>query len=142
VDLSGGVKVRVIAGHFGPTSGAVTDIYADPTYLDVSLPAEAKFSHTISADHTAFAYLFRGDASFSTSSNPVEAPRLVIFGDGDTIEIKTLSSGARFLLVSGLPLGEPIARYGPFVMNTQAEIQQALAELRSGTFIKALSGEL
>ncbi len=136
LDLPGGVKIRLIAGHMGDTSGAVTDIYADPTYLDISLPANAAFNHTIPGDHSVFAYLFRGKGLFGAGASLAEAPQLVIFDDGDIVRVQALEDGARFLLVSGLPLGEPIARYGPFVMNTRAEIEQTLADLRNGTFIK------
>jgi redox-sensitive bicupin YhaK (pirin superfamily) len=136
VEASDGAKIRLIAGHYGEVSGAVTDIYANPTYLDVTLPPDGSFSHPVPAGHTVFAYLFRGKASFGSSAVSAEAPQLVIFGDGEIVNVKASAEGARFLLVSGLPLGEPIARYGPFVMNTRAEIEQALMELRNGTFIK------
>ena len=137
IELPDGVKVRLIAGHYGTTSGAVTDIYADPTYLDVTLPPETSFSHSIPSDHAVFAYLFRGNGVFGDTSVTIESPQLVIFGDGEIVNVKVSAEGARFLLVSGLPLGEPIARYGPFVMNTREEINQALMELRNGTFIKS-----
>jgi redox-sensitive bicupin YhaK (pirin superfamily) len=137
VVLSGGVKVRLIAGHLGDRSGAVTDIYADPTYLDITLPPEVTFSHSIPTNHNVFAYLFRGKALFSTTTSAVEAPKLILFEAGDIVNLQSLEGEARFLLVSGLPLGEPIARYGPFVMNTKAEIEQTLMELRNGTFIKS-----
>ncbi len=136
LDQPGGEKIRLIAGQMGNTSGAVTDIYADPSYLDVSLQGSATFNHPIPAGHSVFAYLFRGKAIFGGQTSIVEAPRLVIFEDGDLVQVQATEEGARFLLVSGLPLGEPIARYGPFVMNTRAEIEQTLAELRNGTFIK------
>ncbi len=136
LELPGGVKVRLIAGHLGSISGAVTDIYADPTYLDVTLPSRALFTHTDLADHNVFAYLFRGKGLFGATKSPVEAPQLVIFNNGEVVNVQALEEGARFLLVSGQPLGEPIARYGPFVMNTKAEIEQTLMELRNGTFIK------
>lgn len=136
VELPDGVKVRLIAGHLEATSGAVTDIYADPTYLDVTLPPEVSVSHLIPAGHTAFAYLFRGEGSFDEQGHSAVAPQLVIYEDGDAVSIQASSQGARYLLVSALPLGEPIARYGPFVMNTRAEIEQTLAELRKGTFIR------
>ena len=136
VDLPDGVKIRLIAGHLGTTAGAVTDIFADPTYLDVSLPAGVPFSHPIPSDHTAFAYLFRGAGLFDGHGHAAEAPRLMVFEPGDTVSVQASTQGARFLLVSGKPLGEPIARYGPFVMNTREEIEQTLKELREGTFIK------
>jgi len=137
VELPGGVEICVIAGHLGATSGAVTDIYADPTYLDVTLPPEAIFSLSIPAGHSALAYLFRGMCSFDENGKSAAAPQLVIFEDGDLVRAQASVQGARFLLVSALPLGEPIARYGPFVMNTQAEIEQTLVELRNGTFIRS-----
>jgi redox-sensitive bicupin YhaK (pirin superfamily) len=137
IELADGVKIRLIAGHYGDTSGAVTDIFADPTYMEVMLPPGALFNHSIPSDHTVFAYLFRGKGMFAASSDPIEAPQLVIFGDGEIVNIQTSVEGMRFLLISGSPLGEPIARYGPFVMNTRAEIEQALMELRNGTFIKS-----
>jgi hypothetical protein len=136
VELADEVKIRLIAGHFGDDSGAVTDIYADPTYLDVTLPPDTTFSNPVPAGHTVFAYLFRGKGSFGATTVNADAPKLVIFGDGEIVSVKASAEGACFLLVSGLPLGEPIARYGPFVMNTRAEIEQALLELRNGTFIK------
>jgi redox-sensitive bicupin YhaK (pirin superfamily) len=134
-----GTSVRVIAGKVGEVSGAVSEIAADPSYLDVKVPAGVTFRHAIPQGHTAFAYLFEGAAKFDgkfDEQTTVEAPRLVIFEDGDEIEVTAGESGARFLLISGLPLGEPIARYGPFVMNTEAEIEQALLDLRKGTFIQ------
>jgi hypothetical protein len=134
--LPDGVKIRLIAGHYGDASGAVTDIYADPTYLDVLLPAEASFAHKIPAGYTVFAYLFRGKGYFGQPATLAQSPHLVIFGDGETLSVEASSEGARFVLVSGLPLGEPIARYGPFVMNTRQEIEQTLKELREGRFIK------
>jgi quercetin 2,3-dioxygenase len=137
IGLPGGVSIRLIAGHYGGSSGAVTDIYADPTYLDVTLPPETAFNHSIPADHAVFAYLFRGKGLFGANPTSAEAPQLVIFEDGEIVKVQSSTEGARFLLVSGLPLGEPIARYGPFVMNTRAEIEQALMELRNGTFIKS-----
>ncbi len=137
VELPGGGIIRLIAGHLGKTAGAVTDIYADPTYLDVTLPPNASFSHPVPAGNTAFAYLFRGMGSFDEQGQTAAAPQLVIYEDGDTVRVQASDQGARFLLVSALPLGEPIARYGPFVMNTRAEIEQTLAELRNGTFIKS-----
>jgi redox-sensitive bicupin YhaK (pirin superfamily) len=136
IDLPDGVKIRLIAGNLGNISGAVTDIYADPIYMDVTLPAKVSFNHSVQAGHSVFTYLFRGKALFGASASPAEAPQLVIFEDGDIANVQALEEGSRFLLVSGLPLGEPIARYGPFVMNTKAEIEQTLMELRNGTFIK------
>ena len=136
IELPAGVKIRLIAGHYGNLSAAVTDIYADPSYLDVYLPPETIFNHPVPAEHAVFAYLFRGKGHFGAAASTAVAPQLIIFGAGENVKVQASTEGARFLLVSGLPLGEPIARYGPFVMNTRAEIEQTLKELRDGTFIK------
>ena len=135
-----GVKIRVIAGQVDGVRGAVSEIYADPAYLDVSIPANGSFSHPVEKGHTTFAYVFEGRGFFgageNTPENSVSQPGLVILGDGDYIQAGAANEPVRFLLVSGQPLDEPIARYGPFVMNTQEEIQQALEDLRSGTFVR------
>jgi quercetin 2,3-dioxygenase len=136
VEPTPGVQVKLIAGEYAGQHGPVTEIAADPTYLDVTLDPETNFSIQIASDHTAFAYLYFGDADFGGSF--ASAARMLIFGEGDSIEVKAGKTGAKFLLISGKPLGEPIARYGPFVMNTQQEIMEALKDLREGTFIKPL----
>ena len=135
-----GVKIRVIAGEVDGVRGAISEIYADPTYLDVSIPAKGSFSHPVEKGHTVFAYVFEGRGMFGTGEKalekPVSQPGLVVFGDGDYIQAGAADEPFRFLLVSGKPLDEPIARYGPFVMNTQEEIQQALEDLRNGNFVR------
>ena len=139
VDRENG-KIRVIAGTVDGTSGPVTEIAAQPTYLDVTLPSNTSFAHPIARGHTAFAYVFEGEGSFGVTDDAnghkVALPSLVSFGDGDEVRVATLARAVRFLLVSGQPLNEPIARYGPFVMNTRQEIEQTLRELRNGTFIQ------
>jgi redox-sensitive bicupin YhaK (pirin superfamily) len=134
IELESGAHIRLIAGQVGEIRGPVTEIAADPAYLDVTLTSEGRFEHPIPRGHTAFAYVFEGLGSFAGSEVP--ATHLVIFGDGDLVQVNTGPSGTRFLLVSGQPLGEPIARYGPFVMNTRQEIEQALRDLREGTFVQ------
>jgi len=135
-----GVRIRVIAGEVDGVRGAVTEIYADPEYLDVQVPAGRSFGQAVPRGHTAFAYVFEGEGVFGAggdgSGREVPSPRLVVFGDGDGVLVRTDRHPVRFLLLSGKPLGEPIARYGPFVMNTKEEIEQALADLRNGTFVK------
>ena len=135
-----GVRIRVIAGEVDGVRGAVTEIYADPEYLDVHVPAGRSFGQAVPRGHTAFAYVFEGEGVFGAggdgSGRKVPSPRLVVFGDGDGVLVRTDRHPVRFLLLSGKPLGEPIARYGPFVMNTNEEIEQALADLRNGTFVK------
>jgi len=140
-----GTRVRVVAGAAGGVHGPVTEIYAEPEYLDVELAAGADFVQAIPRGHAAFAYVFRGEGEFGVAGDLgyrgdldgslVHAPGLVVFDDGDEVRVRAYSLPVRFLLVSGAPLGEPIARYGPFVMNTRAELQQALADLRDGTFV-------
>lgn len=137
VELDGGVKVLVITGTAGGVTGPVSGIAADPTYLDVTVPSGSSFTHQVSRGHTAFAYVFEGEASFAESAPPISHTRLVVLGDGDYVKVDTGESPVRFLLVSGKPLNEPIARYGPFVMNTREEIEQALRDLRQRTFVKA-----
>ena len=132
-----GVRIRVIAGEVDGLHGPVTEIAADPTYLDVAVPADTAFTHPIPRGHTAFAYLFDGAGTFGPGQTPAAGRKLVVFGDGDAVQMRAGAGGARFLLVSGAPLGEPIARYGPFVMNTRAEILQALSDLQDGTFVQA-----
>ena len=139
ITAAGGVKIRVIAGTVAGVNGPVTGIAANPTYLDVSIPARASFSQPIERGHTAFAYVFEGEAQFTGEAREdgtwVSHPRLVVLGDGDDVKVVTGERPVRMLLVSGKPLREPIARYGPFVMNTQEEIEQALLDLRRGTFV-------
>jgi redox-sensitive bicupin YhaK (pirin superfamily) len=134
-----GARIRVVAGTVGDVRGAVTDIAADPVYLDVLLPPRAAYRERIARGHTAFAYVFEGRATFPGPGREevaVTHPRLVVLGDGDEVRVTTGDQPGRFLLVSGKPLHEPIARYGPFVMNTRAEIEQALEDLRRGTFVR------
>jgi quercetin 2,3-dioxygenase len=131
-----GAVVRVIAGAVVDVRGPVTDIFAEPEYLDVSLPAHASFDQPVTRGHNAFAYIFGGEGTFGDSTAALGSPKLVVLGDGDVVRAQAGERGLRFLLVSGAPLGEPIARYGPFVMNTRAEIMQALEDLRNGTFVQ------
>jgi hypothetical protein len=134
-----GTRIRVITGTLDGVSGPVTGIAANPIYLDVSLPAQASFIQPIQRGHAAFAYVFEGEATFAgrdrEDGTTILHPRLVVLGDGDEVKVSTGATPVRFLLVSGKPLHEPIARYGPFVMNTQEEIEQTLKELRHGTFV-------
>ena len=140
INREDGVKIRVIAGTVEDVQGPVSQIYAEPTYLDVTIPANGSFSHAIEKGHTAFAYIFEGEGRLGidkqTQANLAAAPSLLVLDDGDYFMASAANQAVRFLLVSGKPLHEPIARNGPFVMNTQEEIQQALEDLRKGTFVK------
>jgi len=132
---AGGATIRIITGSVDGVDGPVKGIAADPTYLDVSLPSDSSFTHQIPRGQTAFAYVFDGEASFEGDGDRIAHTRLIVFGDGDFVNVTTKDASVRFLLVSGNPLNEPIARYGPFVMNTRDEIEQALRDLRDGTFV-------
>jgi quercetin 2,3-dioxygenase len=140
IKREGGARIRVITGSINGVSGPVTGIAANPIYLDVSVPPHASFIQSIARGHSAFAYVFEGEASFAGRheggpGTRISHPKLVVLGDGDDVRVSTGEHAVRFLLVSGKPLHEPIARYGPFVMNTQEEIAQALLDLRQGTFV-------
>ena len=133
-----GARIRVITGTIDGITGPVTGIAADPTYLDVFIPPHISFTHPIERGQTLFAYVFAGAARFQQANRSlrlISHPHLVVFGDGDSVTVKTEAHSVRFLLLSGKPLGEPVARYGPFVMNTEEEIEQTLLELREGTFV-------
>ena len=104
--------------------------------MDVRLPPGTTFRETVPRGHTTFAYVDQGVVRFGPEQTPAHAPALVVFGDGDVVEASAGPGGGRFLLAAARPLHEPIARYGPFVMNTRAEIEQTLADLRTGNFIR------
>jgi hypothetical protein len=130
-----GARIRVIAGTVERTSGPVTGIAADPIYADVFIPPHNTFTQPVSRGHSAFAYVFEGEAGFAENGAMISSPKLVVWGDGDQVSVTTAETPVRFLFVSGAPLHEPVARYGPFVMNTREEIEQTLRELRQGTFV-------
>jgi redox-sensitive bicupin YhaK (pirin superfamily) len=149
-----GTRVRIVVGNFWGKIGPVEGVAADPRYLDVSVPPNARRSFPVERTHHAFAYVFEGSGSFRDASQPqavatelatdtgeeiidrVGNRSLVLFDQGDEITVHSGDDGIRFLLVSGKPLEEPMAWRGPIVMNTPEELQQAYAELRDGTFIK------
>ena len=134
-----GVSVRVVAGEYGGIQGPVTEIAARPLYMDVTLEADARFELPVPAGHLLVAYLFEGEALFGVDDDGagehIQAVRMVEFTDGDRVTVQAGPAGmARFMLMAGAPFGEPIVPYGPFVMNTEAEIRQVFEDLRNGTF--------
>jgi redox-sensitive bicupin YhaK (pirin superfamily) len=136
-----GATVRVVAGEFGGVRGPVTEIAANPVYIDVTLEQGNEFSYPIPEGHTLRAYVFDGKGLFgldeSDNGTFVQAVNMIAFGSGDHVRIRTRDkSHVRFMLIAGEPFKEPIVPYGPFVMNTAEEIQQALVDLRNGTFVK------
>jgi redox-sensitive bicupin YhaK (pirin superfamily) len=134
-----GTRIRVIAGEVDGVSGAVSGIATRPLYLDVALAAHARFVQALPAGHNAFAYVFEGRGTAggggAAPGTELRRGRLAVLGDGDGVAVSASDGGLRFLLLAAQPLGEPVARYGPFVMNTRTEIQQALHDLESGTFL-------
>jgi len=154
ISLDGGVRVRIICGSVNGVRGPVHDIVIDPMYLDVTVPVGASFTHPVSRGHTAFAYVIEGKGYFDDNQdsfghevigrNYFDFDRecicgdgsLILYEDGDHVFINAKDEPLRFLLVSGKPIGEPVAWYGPIVMNTQEELREAFDEYRKGTFIK------
>jgi len=136
VRTKAGVEVRVIAGVFEKARGPVKDIIIDPGYLDVGLPSGGCFEHEVPEGHTVFAYVLDGNGIFSPGTDPLGKGRLALYGPGGAVSIAAKENGLRFILVSGQPIGEPVAWGGPIVMNTQAELDQAFREYHAGTFIK------
>ncbi len=150
-----GTVVRVVVGSFWGRKGPVDGIAADPQYLDISVPPGVRKVFKVDTSRNAFAYVFEGSGSFRDASNPVGIltekevdgqevhirdmsgdRTLIYFDTGDEVTIQAGDHGVRFLLVSGKPLKEPVAWHGPIVMNTRAELMQAVSELQSGNFIK------
>jgi quercetin 2,3-dioxygenase len=134
-----GASLRIIAGEAqgGRFSGPVDGLAVAPKFIDVVLPPGATFREAVPRGHTAFAYVDNGEVRFGPEKKAAPAPSLVIFGDGELVEATAGAEGGRFLLAAARPLNEPIARYGPFVMNTRAEIEQTLEDLRHGRFARA-----
>jgi hypothetical protein len=155
VETSGGAKIRVVAGRVAGVRGPVQDIVTDPEYLDVSVPAGAVFTHPVKAGHTVFAYVFEGEGYFDMERDAFKHEAVgvnyfdmgrsclcsdgtvVLYGDdGDEVVVTADKKPVRFLLISGKPLGEPVAWYGPIVMNSQEELKLAFEEFENGTFVK------
>lgn len=149
-----GTHVRIVCGTFWGKQGPVDGIAANPTYLDVSVPPGRTKSLPVTTTHHSFAYVFAGSGKFCNASGPLSVPTesvgwldtkppseaadrsLILFDNGDEVVVHAGENGIRFLLVSGKPLQEPVAWYGPIVMNTQQQLQEAFQELEKGTFLK------
>jgi redox-sensitive bicupin YhaK (pirin superfamily) len=134
----GGVQVRVVAGEYQGIRGPVTEIAAQPLYMDIRLQPGVPFQVSIPTEHTAIAYIFEGEAFFGGQGEEtlIQSVRMGVFSEGDLLHVRaTEASPVRFMLMAGAPFNEPIYPYGPFVMNTREEIQQALEDLRNGTFV-------
>jgi redox-sensitive bicupin YhaK (pirin superfamily) len=133
VDLPGGARVKVLAGEVGGVRGPVDPGETQPTFLDITLAAGAAARVPLPAGHNAFVYVFEGEAKVGEPAQPLPRGRIGVLGLGDEVAI-VAPTGARLILVAGKPLREPVAKYGPFVMNTQAELAQAFEDFRAGRF--------
>ncbi len=149
-----GVKVRIICGELNGVKGPVQDIVIDPEYLDITVPSKSSFTYNLKRGHTVFAYVIEGEGYFDRGRDSyayevegvnyfdfkrdclIGAENLIIFDDGDDVAIASHDKPVRFLLISGKPIGEPVAWYGPIVMNTKEELRIAFEEYQNGTFIK------
>jgi len=154
ISLKDGVKVKILCGTVNGVQGPVRDIVTDPEYLDITVPGGTTFTHFIRPEQNAFAYVIEGEGYFDPNRDPYAHEvvganyfdfkrscvcgneTMVLYGDGDEVAVTTEKGGVRFLLISGKPIGEPVAWYGPIVMNTQEELKIAFEEYQSGTFIK------
>jgi quercetin 2,3-dioxygenase len=154
IEEDDGTNVKVICGEYGSAKGPVEGIASDPMYLDFSIPPNVTKIIPVGSGKNVFAYVFNGSAKFCDADKPLSVPTessgwldtdppseavnrtLVLFGDGDDIKVLSGPNGVRFLLAAGKPLKEPVAWYGPIVMNTQDELRQAFKELDNGTFLK------
>ena len=152
--LENGTKVRVICGKAGGKQGPVRDIITDPEYIDITVPARSEFIHPTKRGHTVFAYVIEGKGYFCKEKLPfsyeiegvnyfdiqrdpfVSNETLVLFDDGDQMMVSTEGEAVRLLLISGKPIGEPVAWYGPIVMNTEDELRIAFEEYHNGRFIR------
>ena len=158
VKLSDGTTIKIISGTVSGTKGPVQNIVIDPEYIDVTIPANSEFRHPTKQGHTVFAYITEGQGCFSGKKNPftdgvkkktgldnqsdpfLDNGTIVLFGDGEEIRAFTVEHQVRFLMISGKPIGEPVAWQGPIVMNTQDELRIAFEEFQQGTFIKFKGG--
>ena len=132
--VNDGEKVRVLCGEYQGVCGPIDDPNTNVQYFDVSLTASRQFKHVLPAGLQAFLYVFEGDAMLADT--PLPQHTFAVLSDGESIELTAGGNGARFILVAGRPIGEPILQYGPFVMNTQQEIHQAMADYREGRLVQ------
>jgi quercetin 2,3-dioxygenase len=128
-----GTRVKVIAGRVGDTIGPIVQPATDPTYLDIELDTGARFTHVLPADHAAFVYVYEGSVRVDGATT-VSAHELAVLSEGAEVRFEGVAPQSRAILVAGKPLGEPVARYGPFVMNTRAELARAFEDFQSGRF--------
>ncbi len=137
-----GLKARIVAGDFQGVLGPVTEITADPLYMDIHLDVNSSVEIPIPRGHTALAYVFEGEGHFGYTDDHygeiIESVHMLVYEDGDSIKVKTdTNHSVRFMVIAAAPINEDIVPYGPFVMNTEEEIRQAFVDLQNGTFVKS-----
>lgn len=132
-----GAKIRVVAGQLDNSTGPIKDDLSDLTYFDVTLESGKEFEHNIKTGYKTFAYVIDGQGYFDEAEKDlIHSGYAVVFSDGETVKIKAVDNNLRFILIAGKPVNEPIAWSGPIVMNTQAEVDQAMEEVQNGNFVK------
>ena len=137
ITLEAGVRIKIISGNIGDTSGPVQDIVVPIQFLDVIVPAQTTFTYPLNTDDTLFVYILEGQGTFAPETQELIPPeRLILFSAGDQLEVTTHADSVHFLFLCGTPLKEPVAWRGPIVMNTNEELATAFREYREGTFIK------
>jgi redox-sensitive bicupin YhaK (pirin superfamily) len=129
-----GATVKVLAGSYGGVEGPVKAVATDPTYLDVTLGPQGAFAISLEQSYTSFAYVFEGEVKFGEEGTLIKAGQLAVFSSGAGLKANGGNAGGRFILLAGKPLKEPIAQYGPFVMNSMDEIRQAVEDFQAGKF--------
>jgi quercetin 2,3-dioxygenase len=134
VVLSDGARVRVLAGTFAGVAGPVEGIVTDPILLDIAVPAGARVAVPLPVGHNAFLYAFEGEAEIGDPGTILPRGNAAVLGAGDAALVRGSAGGGRVLLAAARPLGEPVARYGPFVMNTQQQIREAIEDFQAGRF--------
>jgi redox-sensitive bicupin YhaK (pirin superfamily) len=134
VDIGAGARVRVLAGRFGAVEGPVQAVATEPIYLDVHLEAGARFESALPSGHNAFVYAYQGVVTAGPDAHELVRGDLAVLGPGSRVVAAASDAPARFVVVAGRPLNEPVARYGPFVMNTREQIVQAVQDLNAGRF--------
>jgi quercetin 2,3-dioxygenase len=136
VPVTADALVRVISGSMQGKVGPVRDLTMDCQFLDVTVKSNGRFEHQTPKDYRVCAYVLDGEGVFSSGGETVAKDHAVVYGSGDKVQVQAGNDGARFLLISGKPIGEPVAWRGSIVMNTQQELSQAYRELEEGTFLE------
>ena len=154
IELENGVRIKIICGEVKGVKGPVRDIIIDPEYLDVTVPPNTQFTHKVNKGYTVFVYVFEGEGYFDPKKDPyhyeatgvnyfdlqrdcrMKPETVILYDDGEEIQVTTEDTPVRFILISGKPLNEPVAWYGPIVMNTKEELKKAFDEFHKGTFVK------